>query len=474
VSIAIFSGPNQRPVGPLSFDKKRRYNLVNSIAIVTITILFSSLGFAKNLAVFAGGGEESPGKTDFDKQFGLLTKLLEQDRWDVSYLYKAEGPKTKTFKAINFEDQIKSIIEKIGSDNNHELKSGDQIIVYIATHGGPKGQGAETHDVATIDGTMNLNILVDLKKKAEAHGVKLALIDQSCFSGSMQTLKSPTTCVVSASTPDKSAYFGETDEFAFHFSESILHQNNSNLEAVFLNARKAVSSAGQPMISTQAGEKTAKVLQVFTKYLVFAKDLERPKMCTNASSDYFMNMLALEEAALGALLPDKEVYTEVAKLLRKSISNRSQLGMYRQAIQEGPTPIFCTHRNIDNIEDMKHEDGVCIDGGVYKNIDSVNSQLEDLKSQLEDFDKFDEKDPEGKLSKSEYKDQSRRDIIDSLGALNRMTVSLYFKEKSSHVFYHDMNVHQLNEVERKAYSILYSYFSQQAKEQTNSCSAFKL
>jgi hypothetical protein len=236
-------------------------------------LLLSTQGHCSDyLMVIGAGGEEAKEDTIFDgaiKNIGDYVKRSEGTKVDVAL----NGGHVKTVALINesfptantksdfLESDYKRLIQsyKLKLENN-EIVAGDQLMIYVDSHGAEKEKNFKSHRIATSAGTAtNLNTLagasvVDLdqlevlKKLAKDKGVKMAIIDGSCHSGNTLALADDNTCVISGTGPNHYGY----GTFSQNFSAAM--KKGKNLEEIFLEARAMDDTPGLPMISTPAGQ----------------------------------------------------------------------------------------------------------------------------------------------------------------------------------------------------------------------------
>jgi hypothetical protein len=181
-----------------------------------------------------------------------------------------------TFLASDYDRLIKSYKSKL---ENNEMVSGDQLMIYIDTHGAEKTWGSKSHLIATSEGsvkdlnslsgtsTVNLDRLEELKTLAKAKGVRMAIIDSSCHSGNSQALADDNTCVISSTGPKHYGYMT--------FSKIIAGklEKGKNLEEIFLASRSKDQTGALPMISTAAGKEVTDLLyEKITPFLYYFDD----------------------------------------------------------------------------------------------------------------------------------------------------------------------------------------------------------
>ena len=203
---------------------------------------------------FIGGGGEPDGETTiFDPEIPFVGDYVKKSRpkhVNISFngghgstekkLEESFGDKNNSFTMESFHQIIQSYADQIRSG---EIKSGDQVVVYLSTHGARKKDSENTHhiafagsdgtsDLVTLEGanTASLDELKVLSELALKHDVKLGIIDDSCHSGNSLALANKNTCVVSSSGPD-----------LFGFASTAFSKNlkkGRSLEDYFLKARE--------------------------------------------------------------------------------------------------------------------------------------------------------------------------------------------------------------------------------------------
>ncbi|MBC7538805.1 MAG: hypothetical protein H7281_08290 [Bacteriovorax sp.] len=238
-----------------------------------LCLLFSTHSWSSDfLMVIGAGGEEAKEDTIFDgaiKNIGDYVKRTPGVKVDVAM----NGGHSKTVALIN--DSFPTAASKsdfLASDyqrliqsyklklENNEMVAGDQLMIYVDSHGAEKEKNFKSHRIATSAGAAtNLNTLqgaslVDLdqlevlKKLAKDKGVKMAIIDASCHSGNSLALADDNTCVISGTGPNHYGY----GTFSQNFSAAM--KKGKSLEDIFLEARAMDNTPGLPMISTQSGQ----------------------------------------------------------------------------------------------------------------------------------------------------------------------------------------------------------------------------
>lgn len=234
--------------------------------------LLTTTARADNFMVIMGaGGEEAKPETIFDtgiknlasyarNSAGLkLEVALNGGHSETSAIIEKEFPSgtpTSQFRESDFKRLIDQYTKKL---ERGDIKEGDQLMIYIDTHGAEKDSGTKTHRVSTAEGTavnldnlrgstmVNLDDLEPLKKLAARKKVKMAIIDASCHSGNTIALADENTCVISSSGPDHYGYSSFGNAFPLAMNKG------KTLEEVFLEVRRAEYPPSFPMISTSEG-----------------------------------------------------------------------------------------------------------------------------------------------------------------------------------------------------------------------------
>lgn len=246
-------------------------------------LIFSFQVFSMDVVLMGGGGENEGDTTIFDDALAKFALAKTRINANVQMAFNG-GHKTTTsiikeqIQVPNTEftqdNYLKLINDSIFKINSGLIPKGGQLMVIVDTHGGMKEPFYDTHsialsgakliDVTKISGpsTDSMDRFEALSKAAEDRGVKLAIVDMSCHSGSSLSLANKNTCVVSA-TGDK--HFGY-DSFTKAFYNQM--EPGLTLEDVYLKARSDSHDLGFPMISSPVGKIiNEKLYPLFTPYL---------------------------------------------------------------------------------------------------------------------------------------------------------------------------------------------------------------
>lgn len=249
--------------------------------------LFTINSYALETLVLGGGGDPAGDATIFDSSLQqLLNKKSElklntkvvfngNHKNTESIIQRATGAPAKHFTEENYNLVINEYINKI---ENGSIKPGEQLLVYMDTHGGEKSNGVDTHTIAMGgtpikdyskiqgDKTRSMDVFARLAEAAKAKNIKLAIMDFSCHSGNSIALANSNTCVITSSGPNHFGYTG----FASYMLEEM--KPGRSLEEAFLAARKRETMPSFPMISTEAGKRVSSDLYRELSPYLFYKD----------------------------------------------------------------------------------------------------------------------------------------------------------------------------------------------------------
>lgn len=271
---------------------------IRNLSVLFILLFGCHLAWAKKEVVFFGGGGEPPGRsTIFDsayKKFGLFSVesgWLSRSYFDGGHA-DSEALAQKKFKGQNNTMSTKNVTEEIerlkARIKNGDLKKGDQVMITIATHGFPWRPPEKSHGVATVDGEVNLDRIIELRNLAEKNGVSLAIADFSCHSGNTLRLGTDKTCVISASG-DGVAYNRSGESIGSSFERGL------NLEEAFLKGRNKPAPAA-PQINTEAGLKAYELTKVLGESMqvksLIRTDIGFTDVCFGVKSSPYKKVLA--------------------------------------------------------------------------------------------------------------------------------------------------------------------------------------
>lgn len=240
--------------------------------LILLLIISQGLWAADFMLVMGAGGEPAKPDTIFDtsiQNLATYVKTKPELTVDVALdgghpvtesIVEKEFPSNATKSKFHEQDYNRLIDKYLRMLASNEIKPGDQLLIYIDSHGAEKDGESSTHKISTADSAAeNLNnlqgaTLVDLDKLkairdlAKIRKVKLAIIDGSCHSGNTLALADSNTCVISSSGPNHYGYTSFTNNLTSSLSKG------KNLEDIFLEIRPKETTLSFPMISTAEGE----------------------------------------------------------------------------------------------------------------------------------------------------------------------------------------------------------------------------
>ncbi len=240
--------------------------------VIAFNLLVSLPAQADNYMVIMGaGGEEAKPGTIFDGGIKNLATYVRNSpglkvdvalnggHSETSQIIENDFPRgtpTSQFREVDYKRLIQKYTQML---NDNQIKTGDQLMIYIDSHGGEKEASLKTHRISTAEGTavnldnlqgsetVSLDDLEALKDLARTKNVKMAIIDASCHSGNTIALADENTCVISSSGPN---HYGYTS-FGYAFPNAM--SKGKTLEEVFLEVRNNENAPSFPMISTNEG-----------------------------------------------------------------------------------------------------------------------------------------------------------------------------------------------------------------------------
>jgi hypothetical protein len=193
-----------------------------------------------------------------------LNKLTEDSFQDTVHFFSEENynrfeqrllDQTEPFYGKFKEgDQVLIIVDNHGGPKSKHCKSGktcaDSEMIEEETHGGPYAINSPNAKDSSFSMDRTISVIKDLKER----GIKVAIIDSSCYSGNSQVLANYGACVISTTGSNSLSY----PEFKRVLFGKFL--KGKNLEQVFLEARADSKSPSIPEISTLTGKKLSRNL----------------------------------------------------------------------------------------------------------------------------------------------------------------------------------------------------------------------
>ena len=293
------------------------FQMLIRFSLLLTVLLFSLNSRAAKEALFIGGGGEPAGKnTIFDEMYKNFMTKTSSAGWKTQSVFNGGHSDSESLaqnlskssntpmSTANVDAAFENIKRRLATG---ELKSGDSLMIAIGSHGRPRS-GEDTHGIDTNDGSISLDKLNQIKELAEAQGVKLAVMDMSCYSGNTQQIASDKTCVISASD---GATVGYNNTGSMMFGS--LNKGQS-LENSFLSMRGDPNalSPSTPIISTPAGKKASATTSVLSQEMIVRGQLQDNYCATFDQSQIDKVIQDLHEVSKGAQDPlEKELNTAV-------------------------------------------------------------------------------------------------------------------------------------------------------------------
>lgn len=214
-------------------------------------------------AVLIGGVDDPSAPQMFSDDFNRFQTGLKARGWSVRTVFGNSAGGKVTDAAPSDLDTVNRTLD----DAIAHAKSGDEVLIFIHTHGGPaKSDKVAGHEVVISGGRFDTATLRPRLDTLSARGVKTAFVDLSCFSGTSQSLNnaqseiaapprpgtSNLACIATLAAPDyvsvcSGAYRAQS--FTRAFTE--LPKAPTDLESQFLKARAADDSGvNVPYISS--------------------------------------------------------------------------------------------------------------------------------------------------------------------------------------------------------------------------------
>jgi hypothetical protein len=343
-------------------NKLINFSIFMALSIISLEVHSES---KKVLYIMGGGGEPKGSATIFDYNLKSIGKFSNNSDWQTTISFNGGHDDTEkivstidkaknlgAFTKKTFNDILDEAIKKIESG---ELGEGDQLMLSLETHGLKKSRNGKTHPIAVSDGgvtytyveilkgatSASLDGLEKLAKLAAEKGVKLALIDVSCFSGNLLNIDSEKTCMISATGRNQYGYLRNRNNseapnaFGDNFFEGM--KKGKNLEEIFLDARNESDAHPDfPMISTEEGRTVNdllyKMLSPFFDFKNNASTFFEDQYLATRKFETLVCEIGQNHQQLDSLLKKYEEMTGITdKLQSDDFRNlRDALGEYRK------------------------------------------------------------------------------------------------------------------------------------------------
>ncbi len=302
--------------------------LITTSILSVISLQYQIATAADSILILGGGGEPVKSQTQFDHSLTNLGEFLgKSNKWNQSISFNGGHSVTdeilsskfktpnKAFTAEEYLNQINALKNKIENS-----KEGDQVLLFLDTHGAENNGNELTHSVATNTDLVNLDNLKELTILAKTKKIKLAIIDLSCHSGNtlkLEQVDNNSTCFISGSSPNNFAFSDFSDSFTKNMN------SGKNLEEVFLAARMEQMSRGIPQINTPAGKLVQDKQLLIESSLYF--DLNDPLTKINKLDDYMYKVLKANSCTIFS--PNPELINLINKAEEMSkITNKYLFG----------------------------------------------------------------------------------------------------------------------------------------------------
>lgn len=331
---------------------------------------------AANFSYLIGGGGESKNRTLFDKPITYFEHLNQFAPVENQHIYfngghtniesalKKQFPKTKknTFTRedfFNFLEDLKDSIE------DGKVKSGDQIMISIVSHGSVKGDNESSHMISlktmnqkgkinllnlTGADAISMDMLKEVVKLTEKNNIKLAIIDHSCYGGNAVALADNTknVCVISGTNPNMVNYLFPIGFLGEQFNDSVRsfkknYPQSKNLEEVVLKMSRDIRMPVMPHASMPKYlEITNKLSEVVEKYInPGGLELNQIPDCVDVSALKKAFAGVLEEIGEGEIYKQLPEYKTFIKELedyentaKKKLKNAQEFKKYQMAHKE--------------------------------------------------------------------------------------------------------------------------------------------
>jgi hypothetical protein len=252
---------------------------------------------ADNYFYLMGGGDTADTRdTIFDDDVTELGPFFSTSNWHTTISYDGGHSATKMmisrsfpkaqklgdFTNTGFDKMISSMKDKLESG---AIKSGDQLLIDFETHGSKKDNDAKevTHSIGTLDGTVSLDALREVIALATQKGVKLAIMDMSCYSGQTLNIANDKICMITGTGPDQFSITDSIDDSMYR-----AFRKGANLEDLYSHAREVGKKNDFPMINTPAGIKVQNELYgLVNSYLNFDDDGDGASNASHEFSDEY-------------------------------------------------------------------------------------------------------------------------------------------------------------------------------------------
>ena len=236
------------------------------LAAIAAALVFPAHAEKRNprkVAVFIGGdpdGTLDEHSKEFFEKAAVHARAL---KYETIEALSITGKGDSKFDRATVGRSLATLKEQVRSKH---LEPGDQVVIQVFTHGSPKGEGETAHTVGSKYFDLPMSDLAKWRDELEKGGIKLAIIDNSCYGGNSLDLATKKTCVISAADRDSVAIVKSGSEI---FSSGLWKTGRANagssLEDIYLKTRLQGESSTEtfretPSISTAADSKTREAM----------------------------------------------------------------------------------------------------------------------------------------------------------------------------------------------------------------------
>lgn len=199
----------------------------------------------QKIAIVASGYHDEDGeilKNSLVTESGKLVQQLKDYGYSTTWISR-DSRQGKEGVGFRFFDAI----------NKLSLKKDDRLLLVINGHGAVRQAGKQAHVVGFGDGSrLDVSGISSKLESFTQAGAKVAVIDESCYSGNSIDLSSTGACVISAQNRfnysrtislvvDSHPLFSDHD-FPHELRKAMAESKGANLEDIFLEARRNLDS----------------------------------------------------------------------------------------------------------------------------------------------------------------------------------------------------------------------------------------
>jgi len=331
------------------------------------------------------------------------------------------------------------------------LARGDQLLLYIATHGRERVEGEKTHSVLLDDQWYSLDAISSIIRQLSKKGVTVLVYDTSCYSGGTQSLADPNVCVISASNINEVANV--------EFSKSFWSQMKpgETAEEVFLQVRRNYTDVSSPQISSPAGNETQQRLAELTNLITLGdvdtinRFFRRKCDCPEENPQVLNTFLRSNKDVLS----DGSIKNEEIEGLKSAINS---FDAYLKTIEKVSLSQRRFESDLTRVSEVKYRDG---------SSEKLNwGQLRTADRSLEDIMRIMGKD---------YKDSSIDKIREQIEFRNRLRASNpeFRKFLESPIPDRKPHLESVVNQERVLYDEIFKRVNPKFSTTTNPCARFK-